>query len=276
MFTRTLVLICICFSFQLKADYVIKGKVNLNDQWKPKVYMAAIHKLNDYYRTDSDLIIKTADVDADGNFTIEGNNLPNDKRFYRLYLMKAFNSEFDACLYFDGEDHNFIHVILDNDTKLEISTMDLTGAPFDHYKVIGDHQNTLMNKLATIVFPSFYFYKIKFPSEREFSEEQFQLDLKNFSDTCQNTLVALAAVANTDFDNFFDGNKSYYYNFAERLKQDIPNSIYTENYNSKLDYYSGSITKPINIYKYLFFGLALFLIPLLLYTAQLRAKMKQN
>jgi hypothetical protein len=51
--------------------------------------MAAINKLSDYYRTSPDMILNTAAVDENGRFTLKGDNLPSDARFYRLYMMKS-------------------------------------------------------------------------------------------------------------------------------------------------------------------------------------------
>ena len=69
------------------AQYTVKGQVNINEDWQPKIYMAAVNKLSDYYRTSPDMIIKSAEIDANGKFILKGDNLPNEKRFYRLYLM---------------------------------------------------------------------------------------------------------------------------------------------------------------------------------------------
>ena len=252
--------------------YEIKGNVNLGLMWKPKIYMAAVENLDDYYKTSADLIIKTADIDQNGNFIITGNNLPQEKKFYRLYLIKEVNSEFDACHYFEGEDHNFIHVILDNNSKIEIEQYLNTLAPFGEYNIIGNKENQLMHTLSDIVFPSFYFYKIKFPSEREFSEVEFQRNLKQFSDTCSSPLVALAAVNNTDIEHFFEDNQNFYFSFLDRLKKELPNSSYTKNYSQKLNYLAGIDNQNFNIYKILLAILALFLAGALFYIFQLRKK----
>lgn len=228
-----------------QSKYSIKGKVNLQGDWQPQIYLAAIDKLNDYYRASADLVIQIAPIQTDGSFKLEGNNLPNEARFYRLYLMKEQNREYDACLYFGLNDHNFIHIILHNESRLEINAAPDAFSPFGNYAVIGDPTNQLMRQLSNRVYPSIEFYDFRFPTEQKLSAEKLQQDLKYFSDTCSNPLVSLAAVNYTDFEEYFDIDRDFYEDFGQRLKQDLPNSIYTKNYFRKLNYYAFEDTSPI-------------------------------
>lgn len=229
----TLIFKSVCWS-----SYRIEGRVNLGDQWQSKIFMAAVEKLSDYYRASPDLIINIGLVDSTGYFILEGSNLPEEHRFYRLYLMKIQNDEYDACLYVGGDDHNFVHVIVNNYSQLEINAAKDYSSPFGNYEIIGDADNVLMQKLARIVYPSFYFYQIKFPTELRFSEAKLHTDLKNFVDTCQSAIVSLAAINNTDFDEYFDQDQFFYENFGERLHRELPHSVYTANYLRKLRYYA--------------------------------------
>ena len=221
-----------------QAKYSIKGKVNLYGDWQPKIYLAAIDKLNDYYRASADLVISIAAIQADGSFILEGDNLPNESRFYRLYLMKEQSRDYDACLFVGGNDHNFVHIILDNNSQLQLIADTNSFSPFGNYKVLGGSSNQLMRQLSHIVYPSYEFYKFRFPTELKLSEEKLHQDLKLFSDTCSNSLISLAAVINTDFDEYFEKDHFFYEDFGERLKKELPNSVYTKNYFRKLNYYA--------------------------------------
>lgn len=232
---------CILLLFSVSsssAQYTVKGRVNINENWQPKIYMAAVNKLSDYYRTSPDMIIKSAEIDQNGRFEIKGDNLPKEKRFYRLYVMKKQNSDYDACLYVGGDDHNFVHIVLGNGEEVEIIAEPNTVAPFEKYQIIGQKDNHLMKKLSDIVYPRFYFYRIEFQTALKFSEDKLHTDLKNFADTCSSTLVSLAAITNTDFDEYYDQNPTFYQDFKNRLKSDLPNSIYTKNYSLKVKYYA--------------------------------------
>ena len=126
MLIRIIPFFCFLFSTNvLVAQYTVKGQVNINENWQPKIYMAAVNKLSDYYRTSPDMIIKSADIDSTGKFEIKGDNLPNEKRFYRLYLMKTQNSDFDAFLYVGGDDLNFVHILLEDGEEVEIKPIQI-------------------------------------------------------------------------------------------------------------------------------------------------------
>jgi DNA-binding CsgD family transcriptional regulator len=247
-FKLLLVFTFLLFVVHLQAAYRIKGRVNLTEQWQPKIFMAAVEKLSDYYRASPDLIVSIADVNANGEFVLEGDNLPAEARFYRLYMMKRFNDDYDACFYIGGDDHNYIHVIMDNHTELELEATSSPGAPFEDYRVKGNRENELMKKLTTLVYPSFYFYQIKFPTELRFSEKKLHSDLKNFADTCRSTLVALAAVNHTDFDEYYEKDETFYKAFGERLNREMPSADYTTNYLRKLRYYSDEVVEVLPVW----------------------------
>ncbi|MEM1124034.1 MAG: helix-turn-helix transcriptional regulator, partial [Bacteroidota bacterium] len=236
--SKFLFLLCLLHPILNFAQYRIKGKVNVSPDWQPQIYLAAIDKLNDYYRASADLVIQIAPIQADGSFEINGDNLPDDPRFYRLYLMKEQNQEYDACLYFGLNDHNFIHLVLHNSSQLDIQADTTTFSPFGNYRVQGDETNQLMRQLSNKVYPNIEFYSFRFPTEQKLAQEKLHQDLKYFSDTCQNALVSLAAVNYTDFDEYFETDRYFYEDFGERLKATLPHSVYTQNYFRKLNYYA--------------------------------------
>ena len=239
----------------VQAQYTIKGTVNLRADWQPQIYLAAIDKLNDYYRASTDLVIRIAPIQADGSFQIEGDNLPTEPRFYRLYLMKEQNQEYDACLYFGTDDHNFIHIVLDNNSQLEIYADTEAFSPFGGYDVVGDRTNQLMQQLSNRVYPNIEFYQFRFPTEQKLSAEKLHQDLKLFSDTCSNAMVSLAAVNYTNFDEYFDRDQLFYEKFGERLKAELPKSVYTKNYFRKLNYYGFQETTTLPNWAYITIGL---------------------
>jgi len=218
-------------------DYRVSGKVNLSESWQHQIFLATVNKLDDYYNANPEDIIQVGTINQDGTFTIQGNNLPLEKRYYRLYLVKEENSEFDACLYVGGNDHNFIHLILDNNSNVHITADRNHYAPFGNYTLEGDRQNQLLKELSVLIFPSFYFYQIRFPSELQFSEQKLNRDLFEFSDTCSVPLVSLAAILNTDMDKYFESHSDKYHSFGERLKMTLPEHNYTNNYFRKMRYY---------------------------------------
>ncbi len=244
------------------AEYEIKGQLNISSDWQHQIFLSTINKLDDYYNANPEFIIQVGNIESDGSFTLKGDNLPLEPRFYRLYLVKEENSEFDACLYVGGDDHNFIHLILDNNTQVEIQSDTNHFAPFGNYQLIGDDANKKLRDLSMLIFPSFYFYQIKFPSELQFSEQKLNRDLFDFADSCQHILVSLAAIMNTDVDQYYDLESKKYLNFGKRLNAKLNNHSYTGDYFRKMNYYSGGFnnqTLPTWVY-YLIFTLLIGLI----------------
>ncbi len=232
-----LILTCLFFASNSYGRYRIEGKINLGEEWQPKVFMAMVEKLSDYYRASPDLIVDIAVVNEDGSFVLEGKQLPEENRFYRLYLMKEQNTDYDACLYVGGDDHNFIHLILNNHSELEIVADSSYYSPFGNYQVKGSMDNQLMRELARMVYPSFYFYQIRFPSVLKLTEERLFHDLKLFTDTCSSDMAALAAMANIDMEAYYEEDPDFFKRFGSRLEAALPRDVYTENFQRKLHYF---------------------------------------
>lgn len=241
MFSKTATLCAILFFLtafnQLSANYSITGKVSLKGEWEYQIFLATINKLDDYYNFNAEFIVNSAAISDDGSFTLTGDNLPEQAQFYRLYLIKPEHSEFNACMFVGGEEHNFIHIILNNQSQLEIWADTSQYAPFSDYKVVGDIDNVMMKQLSQLVYPSYLFYEIKFPAELKFSREKLNRDLFEFADTCSSTLVALAAINNTDYDTYINSHSIQYEKLNKQLNENLKSHSYTKNYHRKLRYY---------------------------------------
>lgn len=227
------------------AQYSIKGKVNFSEGWQPRVYLAEIHKLSDYYRMSPDMIMNSAPIAEDGTFEIYGEEIPLDKHFYRLYLMKDENTEFDAALYVGGDDHNFAHIVLGNGDEIELFADVSSPAPFGSYVLKGSPENEEMHRLSDIVIPHFYNHQMQFQTEAKLYKDEFEASMKEFALNAEYPLVALAAVINMDFDEYFEEDEAFFTDFAVTLKTELPMSEYTKNYMLKLDYY-GSLDSTSN------------------------------
>lgn len=209
----------------------------MQGQWQHQIYLATIDKLDTYYSDEAKYIINVAPIDLEGNFEISGDNLPSLPQFYRLYVVKEEHSEFNACLFIGGEEHNFLHLILNNNSNVTIHPDTTAYAPFGDYQISGDQENILMQQLGQLVYPSYVFYEMRFPSELKFARDKTNRDLFHFADSCSNTLVSLAAILNTDFDEYFDTQQEQYQAFGEELIQHLPKHPYTKDYFRKLRYY---------------------------------------
>lgn len=224
------------------AEYEIKGSINLSSEWQPQIFLSTINKLDDYYNIDPEFIIQVGKIEQDGSFILRGDNLPSESRFYRLHLIKEEDTEFDACRYVGEDDHNFLHLILDNNTVVEIIPDDNHSSPFGKYTIKGDQANLHLRNLSLLIHPSFYFYQIKFHSELQFSQQKLNRDLFDFADSCDHILVSLAAMINTDMDKYYYLEPSIYEAFSARLNENLTNHSYSEDYFRKINYYNGDFS----------------------------------
>ena len=225
------------------AAYIVQGRLNMKGEWQHRVYLATINKLDDYYHARAEHIIASAEIREDGGFLLQGDNLPAHSQFYRLYLIKEEHSEYNACLFEGGEEHNFVHLLLNNDSRIEITADTSSFAPFGDYRIRGGEEALLMRDVGRLVYPGYIFYEIRFPSELQFSQDKLNRDLFNFADTCSHTLVSLAAMINTDFDAYFAGNEQRYRLFGAELRQQMPGHPYTLDYDRKLRYYADDFSE---------------------------------
>ncbi len=245
----------ICWVLPLQA-YVISGSVNMQGDWQYQIYLATIDKLDDYYGTSASSVINTGIIDEHGHFSISGENLPESPQYYRLYLIKEEHSEFNACLFVGGEEHNFIHLLLENETEVSIKHGEDTFAPFGDYTIKGDKANHGMKALSSLVYPSYIFYEIKFPSALQFSEDKLNRDLFHFADTCAHSLVALAALNNTDYDKYFQAENERYKQMGKRLQNELKDHPYTKDYFRKMRYYGDFSSEKTSYLPWYLFGLA--------------------
>jgi len=124
-----------------------------------------------------------------------------------------------------------------------------TSAPFGDYTIKGDKSNQLMKSLSTLVYPSYQFYEIRFPSELQYAQNKLNSDLFHFADTCTVPLVSLAAINNTDYDTYFDTNIDQYRKFGKLLQSEMSTHPYTKDYGRKMKYYGEDDSKEsVNYY----------------------------
>lgn len=181
-------------------------------------------------------------------------------------------------MFVGGEEHNFIHVILDNQSELEIWADTSQYAPFSDYSVVGDIENVMMEKLSQLVYPSYQFYELKFPAEIRFSRDKLNRDLFEFADTCSSTLVSLAAINNTDFDAYIETHKTQYNNFGNELNEQLKNHPYNKDYQRKLRYYKDDYysSTAFWVWKIISLGLAIVCLILFWQNQQLKKYKKQK
>jgi DNA-binding CsgD family transcriptional regulator len=225
-------ILLIIASFPLKA-LEIKGTIQLQADWHPVVFLASLNSPENLFVASPDFVIAETFIQPDGSFTIQTSSIPEDARFYRLYLVKGNNSsvEFNTSIH-----RNFIHLILDQnsniiiDAKVEDNTLSIN-------KLAGsDQNNTILDfdKEISKRKQQFTFNITK--TKNEYLTKGLEDFIRNFVKNEENTLVGLYALYHLEEkDTDFLRNSEFYFSFQKRIKEQYPGAPYTQSYTELLE-----------------------------------------
>ena len=273
-----MIILCLFLTFNLNTKaYEIRGNIRVSDQWQPKVYLASIHSPEDLFVASPEFKINETSIAPDGSFSLSGQDLPDDPRFYRLYLLR--NNIF-ALEFTTDSSRNFIHLLLDNTTRISIGN-EGSSMLFDHVQITGSDANVVLND-----FEKTYFQRrqslteINTVAKRDFQSQSLNRNIRNFVTNCVNPLVGLFALYHIeDRETDFLRNSNFYFDFQERLKKIYPRALYTNVYNDMVNNLVGyrdlvceipKITKPWRTW--IIWGEAFMIIGLLFWILKLKLR----
>ncbi|SMG49265.1 regulatory protein, luxR family [Marivirga sericea] len=228
----TLVVLLLIFCSQNKAFSQnagqISGKLILDDSWERKIYVSYITTFEKEYAVSNDLIITSAIIDSLGNFKIDLNKTPTKWSLLRLHVVKKGITP--NSLVIGSSNENFIFLVAKRDSEIEIfntedipifSNTRIEGASymstFDYIKKLANYPNIIDYDNSLI--------------EKEFIREVVSEKLKVVADTCNNPLVSLYAIYQTDFQSDYLENPKYYQSFLLKWKNE--NSSYFSSFQQK-------------------------------------------
>ena len=211
-----IMLVCICLA-HISWGYTVKGTLKNLTCFYPRAYLAVINEIDGIYHASSRDIIASADVDNDGGFTITGNDLPPDPRFYRLYVTPDAAT---TTAIFTGGSRNYILLALDNETIMNLYC-DSFCKPFFTYSVTGSPKNEGMLAVQTILnnYNSVYKYSLG-ASKKEFLDNKKYAELKQYADTSRNLLAGLWAVQEMNMAAHYDKDAAFFKSFTEKFKKE--------------------------------------------------------
>lgn len=230
--SKKLVVFIFLFTGLWVKAYEIKGKLKITQEWQPMVFLASIASPENLFVASPEFKINQAIVEPDGSFTLSGQDLPDDPRFYRLYLVRneLFALEFTA-----DTSRNFMHVLLDNSTVMNLDNS-VSNRLFDNVEIDGSEVNTVL-----CGFEKNYFQKrraltsINTVAKRDFQSQSLNRSIREFVAGTQNPLVGLFAVYHIeDRETDFLRNSNFYFDFQERLHKAYPKAHYTHVYDEML------------------------------------------
>lgn len=259
------------FCFSIKGQF--KG---VDSCYYPKVYLATINDIDNLTSISSRFVIAEADINADGSFIIEGDFLPKEKRFYRIYVTKKEDENAYLSM---GKFENFALLILNNQSKVNISCTTICDA-YPSFIIQGIYEanslNTLSNQQKA---DARRFMETSTDKKRELLINKADRDYMQFADTNKQILPALLAVLNTNIFVKFKSNEEFYRSFLKRMQKEIPNSPYTKQYEKKISKLANQLSpnaanKGSN-FLWLVIILAILLVASIGYNVYLFSKQKQ-
>lgn len=225
----------------------ISGKLILDDSWERKIYVSFIKTFEKEYAVSNDLIITSAVIDSLGNFKVDLDKIPNKWSFLRLHIVKKGISP--NSLVIGSTEENFMFLIAKRDSEIVLfNTEDIPI--FSETRIEGaDYMKTFgyIKKLSN--YPSSIDYENSV-IEKEFIKEVVSEKLKIIADTCNNPLVSLYAIYQTDFQADYLEDPKFYEDYLSKWKSE--NSLYFNSFRQKFPTYSGSFINRKSI-KYIIF-----------------------
>nr|WP_321355479.1 helix-turn-helix transcriptional regulator [uncultured Draconibacterium sp.] len=211
----------------------IKGTIDLSEKWQPKVFLALLNSPNDIFVASPDFIIAETFIKPDGSFEINTQSVPDDERFYRLYLVQGDNAsvEFSA-----SQNKNYFHLLLNRQSEIELSATtrnnslevtelsgsDDTKAIFDFDEKFEEQSSELRGQLPK--------------AQSTFLSQELETFIHRVVADAKNPYVGLYALYHIeDKETDFLRNSDFYFNFQKRLDDELPITPYTENYSALLN-----------------------------------------
>ncbi|MDX8341036.1 helix-turn-helix transcriptional regulator [Draconibacterium sp. IB214405] len=230
---KLLYIILLLFITTTSFGLEIKGKIELTDQWQPKVFLALLNTPEDIFVASPDFIIAETFINPDGSFVINTHSVPDDERFYRLYLVQGDNAsvQFSAT-----QNKNYVHLLLNRQSAIELSATtrnnsleitalngsDDTKDIFEFDEKFQEQNSELSGQLPK--------------AQSTFLSQELETFIHSVVADANNPYVGLYALYHIeDKETDFLRNSDFYFNFQKRLEAELPVTPYTEAYSELLD-----------------------------------------
>ena len=210
----------------------IKGKINLDSDWHPEVFLASIDNPEDLFVSSPDFLLTSAPINADGTFEITGMEIPKEPRFYRLYLVKTLFSPTDII---NSGNRSHIHLVLDNASNVEVNISMLDGF-ISGVDILGS-ESSVRNREFDVEFlkRARQLSGKETRAQKEFIQLGIDNYIRNYVENCENALNGLYALYHIEEkEPDFLRNSAFYFRFQDKLHGQFPQNLYTNQYDELL------------------------------------------
>lgn len=191
MFGNRILLICFfCCWYLIAFPANISGRVNLDQEWSPMLYISVIHSFDDLHTASYDFLRYQVEVDSTGYFKIQDIELTDGDRIYRLHICKKGDPV--STIIIGGQEENFAHFIMNKDSEITLMPID-NRIGIQHCTVEGHPAGKTIEKLFALQ------KKLNTPPDlpsaqnRSFIKQQVFEDLQSIADTSSSPIIRLLA-----------------------------------------------------------------------------------
>lgn len=228
-------------SLTSKAQYSFSGHVD-NDEWQNNVYLSLIEDYRKLSGVFSEQIISRHQFDSLGFFKFSGNQLDKENRIYRIHVDNCNDSE-QSLNHFEGHctDSKEVLFIANNTDTLEFPfTFD--NQMFCRILSNNEKANAFIRIDSVKELMKYAYSEYRSEANRKLNNKKWFKTLQDFGNSLNEPLAELYIYAFlSDRSNNFHGyyledlkSNPYYDNLLVRLKNNYPNSPYTQQYKNEI------------------------------------------
>jgi len=259
-------------------QYSISGKLIDTENKYSRIVLEYVPSINELNSTYAKNIINSSTIDSVGNFLIQGNDLPPVKSLFRLSLLKKGV----VAGISNGKWKNFIYLVLDNNSQLELINCQDISINFGGCHIEGSTENIIIQDFYDNILRSFdddYMDLKKNNSElkKQFLHKKHTDILKNYCDTSNYlipSLIAFTHINNIDLE--LKNNPTFFSTYLKKIQKANSQSPYVieikNQINSKQEILFGAKKE---FHSYINWVLLTLLSILGIYTISLRKKLSK-
>lgn len=221
------------------ANYKFEGKINYKHH---KVYLSLVEdyrKINGIYKEQ---IIGNVISDSLGNFSFEGNNLPNSNRIYRIHIETCEDSSKNNYIIGECPQSQYINFIANNFSEINLPISTFENQIFCEVK--SNHKSAFLLQKIDSIKQNIYFsnYENQGKTSQELNIKKWYFNLLNFARSCNEPLVKLyvydliSSKTSSSYSFYLKDvqNNAFFENLLEELKLVYPNENFTQQYENEL------------------------------------------
>ncbi len=214
----------------------ISGHLEYDTSWSPVIYLSYIPTLEERNRMSADMIIGSAEIDENGEFFFDISFLPEESNLFRLHLVKQGDSPYSLII--GGKDENHMFLIANGHSVIHIENS-AGGTLFEDVTFKHSDENVLLNEVNIIKQNYDSTQMIVSPSKRQLMQQALESQLRLIADTCPDALVGLYAIYNSNFEENYLENKSFYKQFLKKWRKE--DSLYYVSFREQIEVRSMAI-----------------------------------